>query len=93
MYYISYVLYNSMHEYIRSAGGSLSRISALGADGGALASSLSLWGMFFPFLVYKTRVINILQRLFILIGGFLGCLLGVLVLGLGRNRGWMLIVR
>lgn len=54
------------------AGDSLNRISALGVDGGALALLLSLWGnIFSPSLVYKTSVINILHRLFILIGDFL----------------------
>lgn len=44
---------------------SLSRISALGADGRAYALSLSLWrNGSSSFLVYKTSVINILHRLF-----------------------------
>lgn len=54
------------------AGGSLIRISALGVDGGALALLLSLWGnIFSPSLVYKTSIIDILHRLFILTGDFL----------------------
>lgn len=49
----------------------LSRISALDAGGGAGASSLSLREMYYsPFLVYKTSIIDILQRLFILGGYF-----------------------
>lgn len=57
---------NFMHELHRASffsRNSLSRISALGVDGGARASSLSLWGNYCsPFLVYKTSVINILHR-------------------------------
>ena len=53
------------------SGNSLSRISILGSDGRAGASSLSLREMcYFPSLVYKTKEINILQRLFILGGCF-----------------------
>lgn len=53
------------------SGNSLRRISALGADGGARASSLSLReGGYSPFLVYKTKVMIILQRLFNLEGCF-----------------------
>ena len=49
------------------SGNSLSRISALGTDDGAGASSLSLREMHCsPFLVYKTRLMSMLQTLFIL---------------------------
>lgn len=55
---------------VRESGNSLVRMSALGVDGGVIASSLSLRETDPPFLVYKTKVISILQRLFILIGCF-----------------------
>ena len=43
------------------SGNSLRRISVLGSDGRTGASSLSLREMcYFPFLVYKTKKINIL---------------------------------
>ena len=58
-------------SFSKSSGTNLNRISALGADGGAEASSLSLREMYYsPFLVYKTSIIDILQRLFILGGYF-----------------------
>lgn len=47
------------------ARSSLSRISALGADGRAYALSLSLWRNYYSSsLVYKTSVMGILHRLF-----------------------------
>lgn len=57
------------------SGNSLNRISALGADGEAMASSLSLREIgYSPFLVYKTSVLIVLQRLvFILEGCFQWC--------------------
>ena len=46
------------------SGNSLNRTSALGVDSGAIASSLSLREVSCsPFLVYKTSVFSILQRL------------------------------
>lgn len=52
------------------SGNSLSRISALGADSEAMASSLSLREIgCSPFLVYKTSVLIILQRLAFILGG------------------------
>lgn len=64
-------------------GNSLTRISALGADGGVCHFFLE--GVFgrvvSPFLVYKTRVIFILQRLFISVVCFLVYLLVVGELG------------
>ncbi len=48
----------------RCSGSSLNRTSALGVGSGAIASSLSLGEVgCSPFLVYKTSVFNILQRL------------------------------
>ena len=45
-----YVVERCMHELHRPCSrNSLSRISALGVDGGASAFSLSLWGKLFPF--------------------------------------------
>lgn len=57
------------------SGNSLNRISALGADSEAMASSLSLREIgYSPFLVYKTSVLIVLQRLvFILEGCFQWC--------------------
>lgn len=57
------------------SGNSLNRISALGADSEAMASSLSLREIgYSPFLVYKTSVLLVLQRLvFILEGCFQWC--------------------
>lgn len=57
------------------SGNSLNRISALGADSEAMASSLSLREIgYSPFLVYKTSVLIVLQRLvFILEGCFRWC--------------------
>lgn len=57
------------------SGNSLNRISALGADSEAMASSLSLREIgYSPFLVYKTSVLIVLQRLvFILEGYFQWC--------------------
>lgn len=55
-----------MH-YNKIPGNRLSRISALSAEGGAIASSLGLREIYYsPFLIYKTRVINMPQRFFIL---------------------------
>ena len=52
--------------YNKIPGNSLSRISALSTDGGAIASSLGLREIYYsPFLIYKTRVINMPQSLFI----------------------------
>lgn len=57
------------------SGNSLNRISALGADSEAMASSLSLREIgYSPFLVYKTSVLIVLQRLvFILEDCFQWC--------------------
>ena len=53
------------------SGKSFSRISILGSDGRTGAYSLSHREMcYFPFLVYKTKEINTLQRPFILGGCF-----------------------
>lgn len=52
------------------SGNSLNRISALGADSEAMASSLSLREIgYSPFLVYKTSVLIVLQRLVFILGG------------------------
>ena len=54
-----------MWGYINSVSGdSLNRTSALGVDSRAIASSLSLKEVgCSPFLVYKTSMFNVLQRL------------------------------
>lgn len=53
--------------YNKIPGNPLSRISALSAESGAIASSLGLREIYYsPFLIYKTRVTNMPQKLFIL---------------------------
>lgn len=65
------------------SGNSLSRTSALGVDGEAIASSLSLREVnCSPFLVYKTSVLILLQRLVFISGDcFRWCWLVVLLPG------------
>ena len=54
-----------------ASGNSLNITSALGVDSGAMASSLSLREVSYsPFLVYKTSVLSLLQRLVFTLGDY-----------------------